>query len=186
MGRVSLVAMHANSWAEEMANSFIGEKSNPELSRLLEQNRGRLQRVDINIAGDWMRALIVRMFSARIRETIPEERWSSYFKIKLPRDIRRGLTDEARDAMGFLNTQVGYVYLVDSSCKIRWAGSAYAWDGEVDGLNAAVRRLLQEERTLGEVPSKPLPSSASTVQRPRVPPKTSTGKPNAMPNAAVA
>ncbi|EXJ58696.1 hypothetical protein A1O7_06125 [Cladophialophora yegresii CBS 114405] len=186
MGKVSLIGIHANSWAEEMVNSFIGGKNNPELSRLLDQNRGRLQRVDINVSGDWIRALIVRTFSGRIRQNIPEEQWTRYFKIKLPRDIRRGLSDEVRDAMGFLNSQVGYVYLVDSSCKIRWAGSAYAWDGEVDGLNAAVQRLLQEEETLGQASSKPLPSSAKIVQRPRAPPKTSTEKPNAMPNAVVA
>jgi hypothetical protein len=50
--------------------------------------------------------------------------------------------------MGLLNSQVGYVYLVDSSCKIRWAGSGHAWEGEVAGLNAAVQRLVQEEQKL--------------------------------------
>jgi len=68
--------------------------------------------------------------------------------VKLPRDIRRGLTDDVRDAMGLLNSQVGYVYLVDSTCKIRWAGSGHAWKGEVEGLNAAVQRLIKEEQKL--------------------------------------
>jgi len=50
--------------------------------------------------------------------------------------------------LSLLNSQVGYVYLVDSSCKIRWAGSGHAWEGEVAGLNAAVQRLVQEEQKL--------------------------------------
>lgn len=67
--------------------------------------------------------------------------------IKLPRDVRRGLTEDVRDAMGLLNSQIGYVYLVDSGAKIRWAGSGDAWDGEVAGLNAAIVRLVEEERS---------------------------------------
>ncbi len=75
--------------------------------------------------------------------------------IKLPRDIRKGLSEEARDAMGLLNSSVGYVYLIDSTCKIRWAGSGHAWEGEVEGLNAAIGRLIHEE--------KPMQSKASTL-----------------------
>ncbi|KAJ9607851.1 Mitochondrial ATPase complex subunit atp10 [Cladophialophora chaetospira] len=187
LGKVSILSMQANAWAEEMVASFIGEKSNPDLTTLMEQNKGRLQRVDVNIQGDWMRALIVRFFTRRLRKLIPQERWSRYFMIKLPRDIRRGLTDETRDAMGMLNSQVGYVYLIDSSCKIRWAGSGYAWEGEVDGLNAAVQRLLQEEKDLG----RPSPKSSSlppsnTIQRPRVTPKIPTEKPDTVPRAVAA
>ncbi len=185
MGRVSIVGVQANRWAEEMVDTFIGEKSNPSLNRLTAQKEGMLQRVDINIQGDWMRALIVKFYTGRLRKLIPEERWSRYFSIKLPRDIRRGLDDETRDAMGLLNSQVGYVYLVDSTCKIRWAGSGNAWEGEVDGLNAAVQRLLSEEETLRHTPPRPLPSS-NAVRGPRLTPKISNPKPNAMPNAVAA
>ena len=110
--------------------------------------RGLVQRIDVNIQGDWIRAWLVKIFSGRLRKMISPDRWDKYFMIKLPRDIRRGLTDDVRDAMGLLNSQVGYVYLVDSSCKIRWAGSGHAWEGEVAGLNAAVQRLVQEEQKL--------------------------------------
>ncbi|KIW32121.1 uncharacterized protein PV07_03691 [Cladophialophora immunda] len=154
MGKISVIAMQSGHWAEEQVDTFVSAKNNPELSKMIEESNGRLQRVDINLQGDWVRALLVKMFSGRLRKTIPEERWNKYFMIKLPRDIRRGLNDEVRDAIGLLNSQVGYVYLVDSSCKIRWAGSGHAWEGEVENLNAAVRRLLQEEQNLGQTSSQ--------------------------------
>ena len=186
MGRASIVGVQANRWAEEMVDTFIGAKSNPALNDLIGPHKGQLQRMDVNIQGDWMRALIVKFYSGRLKKLIPESRWSRYFMIKLPRDIRRGLTDEVRDAMGLLNTQVGYVYLVDSSCKIRWAGSGHAWEGEVDGLNAAAQRLLQEEANLGQPPARPVSTPSNTVLRPRVTPEPFIEKPDTTSNTVMA
>lgn len=180
-GKVSIVSMQASRWAEEQVDSFISEKDNPQLNKLFQENPNLLQRVDVNIQSDWMKVMIVKFFSSRLRKLVPEERWDRYFMIKLPRDIRRGLTDEIRDAMGFLNSQVGYVYLVDSSCKIRWAGSGHAWEGEVEGLNAAVQRLLSEEETMGQTSSTPLPSSTKTTKRQRAAPKVSSDQSHAIP-----
>ena len=66
--------------------------------------------------------------------------------VRLAKDLGRGLTEDIRDAMGLLNSQVGYVYLLDPECRIRWAGSGYAWPGEVDSLNAGIKRLLEEAK----------------------------------------
>ncbi|KEF56188.1 uncharacterized protein A1O9_07769 [Exophiala aquamarina CBS 119918] len=147
-GKVSIIGFQSGQWAEEQVDTFIGSKENPELENIIKESNGLAQRADVNIQGDFMRALLVKLFSSRLRSMIPKERWHKYFMVKLPRDIRRGLTDDVRDAMGLLNSQVGYVYLVDSSCKIRWAGSGHAWKGEVEGLNAAVQRLINEEQKL--------------------------------------
>jgi ATPase complex subunit ATP10 len=74
--------------------------------------------------------------------------------------VGRGLTEDVRDAMGFLNSQVGYVYLLDTECRIRWAGSGHAWKGEVEWLNMGIKRLLEEtkERKRVEGRSKTLAS----------------------------
>ncbi|KIX04631.1 uncharacterized protein Z518_05501 [Rhinocladiella mackenziei CBS 650.93] len=154
MGKISIIGFQSGQWAEEQVDTFLSAKHNPELNKMIEESNGQLQRLDVNIQGDWMRAFLVKLFSGRLRKMVPEHRWDRYFMIKLPRDIRRGLTDEIRDAMGLLNSQVGYVYLVDSSCKIRWAGSGHAWKGEVEGLNAAVQRLVLEEQNLQQSSSK--------------------------------
>ncbi|RMZ79261.1 hypothetical protein DV737_g3539, partial [Chaetothyriales sp. CBS 132003] len=163
-GKISIIGMQANEWAQEQVDTFLSPKDNPELQDIVSRNAPLVQRVDINMTKDWMASLLVKLNRSRLRKNIPKERWDRYFMIKLPRDIRRGLSDETRDAMGLLNSSVGYVYLVDSSCKIRWAGSGHAWDGEVAGLNSAVGRLIQEEKTSALVaPSKGqrIPGSAN-------------------------
>ncbi|RMZ85260.1 hypothetical protein DV738_g152, partial [Chaetothyriales sp. CBS 135597] len=171
-GKISIIGMQANEWAQEQVDTFLSAKDNPELQEIVSRNSPLVQRVDINMTKDWMASLLVKLSRSRLRKKIPKERWDRYFMIKLPRDIRRGLSDETRDAMGLLNSAVGYVYLVDSSCKIRWAGSGHAWDGEVAGLNAAVGRLIEEEKALALPKATPLggpsiPASANyTTIRP--------------------
>lgn len=190
-GKISIIGMQSGQWAEEQVDTFISPTHNPALPRIIEDSNGLVQRIDVNIQGDWIRALLVKLFSGRLRKMIPEDRWDKYFMIKLPRDIRRGLTDDVRDAMGFLNSQVGYVYLVDSSCKIRWAGSGHAWEGEVEGLNAAVQRLIQEEQKLQSSsslsPSSALSKKSLSTSKPRSKiPKDSHTSSDAIPAAAAA
>ena len=45
-----------------------------------------------------------------------------------------------------MNSKVGYVYLLDENCRIRWAGSGPAEEHELEALNNGVRKLLQERR----------------------------------------
>ena len=96
-----------------------------------------LQKVEINVEPDWMKALIVRMFMRGIRKQRRKEDWERYFL------VRKGVTDEMREAMAMANSKVGYVYLVDWLCRIRWAGSADADGVEKEGLVAGVQRLVE-------------------------------------------
>ena len=145
-GKISIVGMHSGRWAEEQVDGFVSPQKNEELQGIMKGSGGLVQRVDFNIQDRWDRWLVVWLSKGGIRRQLPRERWGRYFVVKLPRDIRKGLTEETRDAMGLLNSHVGFVYLVDSECKIRWAASGDPWEGEVEGLNNAVRRLIEEER----------------------------------------
>ena len=136
--------------------SFTDDNNNLELGALIsqQQNEGRktgaplLQRVEINVEPDWMKALIVRIFMGGIRKQRRKEDWERYFLVK------RGVTDEVREAMGMANSKVGYVYLVDWHCRIRWAGSADAEQAEKEGLVAGVQRVLEGWRREREEGSK--------------------------------
>jgi ATPase complex subunit ATP10 len=169
-GRVSVVAVQSGYWAEEQVQSFLGEKDgqNPKLRGLVEGGGGLVQRVDVNVQGDWTRQVLLRLFRGRLRRALPESQWGRYFMVKLARDVGKGLSEHVRDAMGLLNSQVGYVYLVDTECRIRWAGSGNAWKGEVDWLNMGIKRLLDEAREArrGECRSK---SRASMLGESRPP-----------------
>lgn len=145
-GKVSLVGIQSGLWAEEQVRTFLGAKENPELQGVIEANKSLVQKVDVNIQDHWLRLLLVKIFKYRLRKTRPESEWKKYFMVRLGRDTEMGLTEDIRDAMGLLNSQVGYVYLLDTDCRIRWAGSGHAWEGETKSLNAGVQRLVQEAR----------------------------------------
>lgn len=139
-GKITVVGIQSGQWAEEQVDTFLGAKENQELQDIIAQ--GKVQRADINVQDNWLRALFV--FSSKLRKQVPREQWERYFRVKLVRDTGRGITEDIRDAMGFLNSNVGYVYLLDSECRIRWAGSGHAWPGERESLNAGIRRLYAE------------------------------------------
>ncbi|KAK5946491.1 Mitochondrial ATPase complex subunit atp10 [Knufia obscura] len=172
-GKISIVGIQSGVWAEEQVDTFLSEKSNPAVEYLLKEHPDKFQRADINVQGDIAKAFLVKLFSGRLRKIIPEDRWDRYFMIKLPRDVRLGLSDDVRDAMGFLNTQVGYVYLLDADCKIRWAGSGHAWKEELESLNGGIRRLIEEadaDRKLNNIPRNRLQNIlAEDVQVPNPP-----------------
>lgn len=85
-----------------------------------------------------MRAALIGLFMGSLRRLLGEENWGKYFL------VRRPVSDEIREAIGLLNAKVGYVYLVDKDCRIRWAGSGNSEPGERHGLVTATRRLLTE------------------------------------------
>jgi mitochondrial ATPase complex subunit ATP10 len=103
------------------------------------------------------------MFKNNLRKSRQESEWGKYFTVRLGRDTGKGLTEDIRDAMGLLNSQVGYVYLLDTECRIRWAGSGHAWEGENKSLNAGVRKLVQEAKE-SKAPAKTRLARAEVVR----------------------
>ncbi|KAF2279634.1 uncharacterized protein EI97DRAFT_182180 [Westerdykella ornata] len=140
-GKISVVNIFGTLWGEEQTQSFTGKKENPELRRLLEENKDIAQMVDLNVEENTMKAWIVAIFRWKLRRQRPEEDWNKYFV------IRRGVSDVIREKIGLLNGRVGYVYLLDENCKIRWAGSADAEGTEKEDLTRGAQRLIQEYRT---------------------------------------
>ncbi|KAI4139620.1 MAG: hypothetical protein L6R39_006197 [Caloplaca ligustica] len=149
--RISIVSVYSGRWAEMQTQTFLNPQSNAALSNMIEQQPRLLQRVEINIEQDWMKALIIRTFMAGIRKQRREEDWKRYFL------VTKGVTDEMKEAIGMGNVRVGYVYLVDWDCRIRWAGSANADEGEKEGLVAGAKRLVEasnREREEGKATGK--------------------------------
>ncbi|KAL8705895.1 MAG: hypothetical protein Q9201_001043 [Fulgogasparrea decipioides] len=145
--QVSVVSVYSGRWAELQTQTFADNESHPELAKLVsetERSNGPLQKVEINIEEDWMKAIIVRTFMSRIRKQRREQDWGRYFL------VRRGVTDEMREAIGMRNAKVGYVYLVDWLCRIRWAGSADAGSAEKEALVAGASKLVEAWRRQAE------------------------------------
>lgn len=138
-GKASVVALFSSGWAERQVNSLISEKANPVLHQVLKAHQGQAQVVKVNIEDQTiLKYWIIRALAPWIRKTLPEADWDKYFTVKA------GITDDMRDAIGALNSKVGYVYLVDGDCKIRWAGSGQAEPEEVDSLAKGMTTLMSE------------------------------------------
>lgn len=137
-GRASVVSVFSSMWAESQAASFTAPDQNPALHELLAANPGRAQLVHVNVEEDVLKAWLVRLFAGSLRRRVGKENWDRYFL------VRRGITDEIRESIGLLNSKVGYTYLVDHQCRIRWAGSGSADPGEKEGLVKGMQRILSE------------------------------------------
>ncbi|GAP86193.2 putative mitochondrial ATPase complex subunit ATP10 [Rosellinia necatrix] len=139
-GRVSVVTVFSSLWAENQCGTFVSPQSNPDVGRLVDDSAGRAQRVSVNIEEDPLKAFLVRLFMGRLRRAAGSpENHARYFL------VRRGVSDEIREAVGLLNSKVGYTFLLDPDCRIRWAGSGNSEDHEREGLVKCLRRLLLED-----------------------------------------
>ncbi|KAI1208822.1 ATP10 protein-domain-containing protein [Annulohypoxylon truncatum] len=141
-GKISVVSVFSSVWAENQAKTFVDKENNPMLDHLLEQNQDTAQRIWINIEENSLKAFLIKMFIGGIRSRIGERNWHRYFI------VRKGVSDEIQESIGLLNKSVGYVYLLDRQCRIRWAGSGPSEDHEREGLAQSVQRLLNEEKKL--------------------------------------
>lgn len=140
-GKTSIVSVFSGTWAEQQTFTFVGEKANPALGREVERLKGEgLQRIWINIEEDWLKAGLIRLFLGSSKKGKSRAEWGRSFV------VRRGVGDDVKVSIGMANGKVGYVYLVDENCRIRWAGSGDADAGEREGLVGVVKRLVESSR----------------------------------------
>jgi ATPase complex subunit ATP10 len=142
-GNVSVVGVFSSVWAERQTKTFL-ENLEVDVPALEE---GWVQRVDINIEENWLKAAIIKMFIPRLQARLPLEQHGRYFI------VTKGLSAEVRHDMGLWNGRVGYVYLVDWNCRIRWAGSGNAEPEERAALVRGLKKLAVERREL-QVPKE--------------------------------
>ncbi|KAI9655408.1 MAG: Mitochondrial ATPase complex subunit atp10 [Bathelium mastoideum] len=143
-GRVSVVGVYSSEWAYRQVESFWGREANAEIGELLGECGNVAQRVDVNVEESAVKYWILRPFLYRLRKERDEKDHGKYFI------VRKGITDELRESIGLLNSKVGYVYLLDGECRIRWAGSGLSLLEEREGMVKGLRKLIQEARECKE------------------------------------
>ncbi|KAF2970892.1 hypothetical protein GQX73_g2674 [Xylaria multiplex] len=135
-GRVSVVSVFSSLWAENQCNSFVSKESNPAVEQIIAGSGDRAQHVRVNIEEDPLKAFLVRLWIGKLRQQLGERNYERYFL------VRKGVSDEVRENIGLLNSKVGYTYLLDPDCRIRWAGSGPSEDHEREGLVKGLQWLL--------------------------------------------
>ena len=159
-GRVSVVTVFSSGWAENQIRTWCATEENPELHSLLESSQSpetekaessSAQLVEINHEPNWLKYWILRLFSYRLRSQRIKTQWAKYFI------IRKGFAEHLRAALSIVNQRVGYVYLLDAQCRVRWAGSAIASADEKTSMVKCLEKLLQDRKTqVSSQPGKPL------------------------------
>jgi ATPase complex subunit ATP10 len=144
-GKVSVVNVFSSAWGEAQVRSFTSKTANPVLYEILAQHEAVAQQIDINIEENALKAWIIKMFQFQQRLQRRKEDWGKYFV------VRKGVSQRIRETIGLLNGRVGYVYLLDQECRIRWAGSADAEGTEADDLTRGFGRLVEEARVMPKV-----------------------------------
>lgn len=139
-GRVSVVNVYSSQWGETQARTFTGMKENPELQEILKSNEGVAQMVDVNIEENTLKAWIIALFKWQLKAKRSQEEWGRYFV------VRKGVSEKIRETIGLLNGRVGYVYVVDEECRIRWAGSGDAEGTEMQDMNKGFKKLVETRK----------------------------------------
>jgi len=78
------------------------------------------------------------MFVRALKREVPQSLHNTYILASQNMEM-------VREPLGMENKHVGYVYLVDSSCKIRWAACGKAAPGEAESLERCTAVLLGRE-----------------------------------------
>lgn len=135
-GKTSVVAVFSSAWAERQVDSFVSAEANPTLHRILDGGDRAAQLVRLNIEDNAGKAWLIRLFAGSLRRRVGESNWDRYFVVRNP------VSTEISESIGILNARVGYVYLVDSDCRIRWAASGNSEPEERSSLVKGLQRLL--------------------------------------------
>lgn len=139
-GQISVINLFSSVWAESQVATFTGPAQNPKLAEILASGRQSVQKVDINLEENRMKAWLVKAFMWRMRQKLPVEQHPRYFL------VQKGFSESLKEAVGMMNSKVGYVYLVDGDCRIRWAASGPAEPAELDTLNNGLAKLIAEKK----------------------------------------
>lgn len=131
----------------------MSPRLNPTLDELIKGSGSIAQRVELNVEQNWLKSWLVRLFMGSMRKKYPQEQHGRYFL------VTKGVTRTLQEQIGMMNGMVGYVYLLDEACRIRWAGSSVARPEEQTALNNGLRKLI-EQKKLGTASTK---SSTATV-----------------------
>ena len=146
-GRASVVSVFSSQWAEQQAQSFVSGKENPALHEVLGRCGDAAQLVHVNFEPNAAKAWLIRLFMGGLRRRFPQKDWDKYFL------VRRGITDNIRESIGLLNGKVGYTYLVDQHCRIRWASSGGSQPEERESLAKGLDRLVGEIKREATLPA---------------------------------
>lgn len=138
-GKVTLVTILNTRISEEHVNSFVEPVLND------WEGTPNFQYLQINHQANVLKSMLLSFVVSSLRRSMSENRWPSYL-------ISSGEWSDLdiTGPLGIENKLLGYVYLVDADCKVRWAGNGEATPEEVDYLRRAAAVLVRRTNEVVE------------------------------------
>ena len=128
-GNVSVLSILTSKISEEHTKSFY----QPTLA--LYASNPKFRFVQVNLQENPLKGFLISLFLSSLRSQIPPQFHPTYL-------FSHQNVEMQRASLGLHNKHVGYTYLIDSECRIRWAGSAFAEPAERNALIACTGVLL--------------------------------------------
>ncbi len=128
-GNISLLCILTSKVSEEHTQSFY----QPALD--LYASHPRFRFVQINLQENKLKAYLLSLFLSSLRAQIPSPWHETYLLSSQSLELER-------EPLGLHNKHVGYTYLIDEQCRIRWAGCGFAEPAEANALIACAGVLL--------------------------------------------
>ncbi|KFH61955.1 hypothetical protein MVEG_12109 [Podila verticillata NRRL 6337] len=130
-GKISLLAISGTRFGEEQIETYM----KPFLSKW-PAGTSKVQLVELNIQENPLKAGLVRMMVPFVKKTLPEERHTNYI-------LHYKSIKHLKEPLSMQNSYLGYVFLIDGNCKIRWGAHGPALEAEVKTLLDSVQRLSE-------------------------------------------
>jgi ATPase complex subunit ATP10 len=138
-GMISVVCLFQRQWAFDQTTTFVGSKENPQLAELLSQNSDVAQKIEINMEHVSAVGIFGWLFQWQLRRQRTEQEQHDYL-------VLSGFPQSQRESLGIMNNSIGYVFLVDQNCRIRWSGCAQGTDEEKQTLWQGVNTLINRAK----------------------------------------
>jgi ATPase complex subunit ATP10 len=96
--------------------------------------------MEVNVQENILKQLLLKAFVPSIRKNLAPERKDNYCLIM--RDISK-----TRKCLDMTNQHVGYVFLVDENCKVRWTAHGDATPEEIGNMLAMADYLFEKKES---------------------------------------
>lgn len=142
--KVSIVKMFSTVAGEQCTKSYFdvdGKNFYAADFKTFTQDYPNCQIIDVNMPQSWIKGFALNLGSGNLKKSLNsnEERYDNYFM--LPAHI---IPSEIRELLHCDNQTTGYIYIVDSMGRIRWATSGYATPADLKLMWKVVKGLDKE------------------------------------------
>ncbi|GAA5802254.1 ATPase assembly factor ATP10 [Helicostylum pulchrum] len=132
VGKITLMTFVYAKFGEPHVESFI----QPFLKKYSNTTQD-IQLVEVNVQENMLKQLLLKAFVPLIRKNTSAERKDNYCLIM--KDISK-----TRKSLDMTNQYIGYAFLVDQDCKVRWAAHGQATEEEVGNMLAMTDYLAEK------------------------------------------